>query len=163
MGTIYNNIWLNIRHCNFFCINIYVEGVSWINNIQQINLILWLTKIEGFLDQALVMVFLLIIGNDRILKNWVIKLPYGISENSEGKRRAVLLYYFCEKWLQLKFLKCFTALLSKMTSTLLYRKEEIQKLIWNVYEGDILYFILKLFVNYIILKITGKLQASCSN
>lgn len=109
------------------------------------------------------MVFLLIIGNDRILKNWVIKLPYGISENSEGKRRAVLLYYFCEKWLQLKFLKCFTALLSKMTSTLLYRKEEIQKLIWNVYEGDILYFILKLFVNYIILKITGKLQASCSN
>lgn len=45
----------------------------------------------------------------------------------------------------IKILKCFTTVLSKMTQTLLSRKEEIQKLIWNIYEGHILYFILKLF------------------
>jgi len=59
-------------------------------------------KIRDFFDQTIVMVFLLVIGNSRMLRNWVIKMPYDISENSERKK-AVLFYYFCGKWLHLKF------------------------------------------------------------
>lgn len=33
------------------------------------------------------MVFLLIIGNSRVLKNWVIKPSHDISENSEEKKK----------------------------------------------------------------------------
>lgn len=50
-------------------------------------------NIGDFLDQNLVMVFLLVIENCRMFKNWVIKPPYDISESSEGKKKKKKSYF----------------------------------------------------------------------
>lgn len=146
-----------------------MKGASWIINFLQINSILWLTKIKSFLDQGLVMVFLLKIGNYRMFKNCGKTVIWYFWKFRQIKKSSFALL-FLWKMSTIKILKMFYHPTCKdNTNFTIYKTRDSETHLEHFWRSHfvfycelILHYII-LSINDIILKITGKLQTSCSN